>query len=376
MQGPPLRVWVWTAATVALVVVAALLWRGSDAAATDSTTAPPAGVPQGTPAGDVSEAWSTTGGPVPEDVVEDGRVLVGSSHGIRALDPATGEQAWHYTRSNARLCGLTATDGLAVAVFRTEDRCDEAVALDAGTGVRAWTRNVNFRSDATLSSTDRIVLAHSPTGVVTLDPTGNNTRWRYAAPDGCRLLGSDAGDAGVAVLQQCDGAAAPQLRLLDGFDGEVHWTRDVLASGGGNVRLLGADLLVGVQAGTEIRLLSATDGTLLTTLDAGQDRPAEQAAVAGAVLVSADGMLTAVDPASASTLWAGPAIGLPGEPTTGGDDVPALAVPTPDGFVFRDPVTGAEVGRSAGTGLPPGGAATAVGSTVVLRLPDRLVAYR
>ena len=375
LERPPLRVWVWTTATVLLAVVAVLLWRGSDAAATDSTTAPPADVPPGTPAGAVFEAWSTSDDPVPEDVVEDGRVLVGSARGVRALDPATGEQAWHYTRGNARLCGLTVTDGVAVAVFRTEDRCDEAVALDAGTGVRAWTRNVNFRADAELSSTDRIVLAHSPTGVVTLDPTGNNIRWRYAPPPGCRLLGSDAGDAGVAVLQRCEGSAAPRLRLLDGFDGDVHWTRDLPVADGGDVRLLGADLLVGVQAGHEVRLLSATDGTLVTTLRAGRGRPAEQMATDGAVLVSAEGRLTAVEPESARRLWEVPATGLPGEAADLAGTL-VLPVPTADGFVYRDPVTGDEVGRSAVTGVPPGGVATAVGRTVVLRLPDRVVGYR
>jgi hypothetical protein len=51
LHRPPLRVWVWIAASVALVVVATLLWRGSDAAATESTTAAPAGVPVGAPAG-------------------------------------------------------------------------------------------------------------------------------------------------------------------------------------------------------------------------------------------------------------------------------------------------------------------------------------
>ena len=225
LRRPPLRVWVWTAATLALVVVAALLWRGSDAAATESTTAAPADVPSGTPAGAVSEAWTAAGGPLPESVVEGGRVLVGSPIGVRALDPATGKEAWHYTRANARLCGLTATNGVAVAVFRTEDRCDEAVALDAGTGVRAWTRSVDFREDATLDSTDQIVLAGTPTGVVTLDPTGNNIRWRYAPPGTCELLGAEVGSAGVAVLQHCDGAAVVRLRLFDGFDGDPHWTR-------------------------------------------------------------------------------------------------------------------------------------------------------
>src|SRR3954470_7584141 len=179
---PPLRVWVWTAATAALVVLAALLWRGSDAAATQSTTSASADVPAGTPADAVSEAWSVTGDPVPESVVEADRVIVGSRHGVRAVDVGTGAETWHYTRSNAVMCGMTATDGVVVAVFRTANRCDEAVALDAGTGVRQWTRNVRLRADATLDSTDRIVLATSPTGVVTIDPTGDNIRWRYSPP--------------------------------------------------------------------------------------------------------------------------------------------------------------------------------------------------
>ena len=369
-----MRVWVWTVATVALAVVAALLWRGSDAAATDSTTAPPADVPPGTPAGAVSEAWSTSGDPAPADAVEAGRVLVGSARGVHALDPATGEEVWHYTRANARLCGLAVTDGLAVAVFRTADRCDEAVGLDAGTGVRAWTRNVDFRPDATLSATDRIVLAHSPTGVATLDPTGNNIRWRHAPPDGCELLASDVGNAGVAVLQRCEEAADLQLRLLDGFDGRVHWTRDLPVPEGADLQLLGADLLVGVRAGDEVQLLSATDGSLLTTLPAGSDGPVQQTGVDGAVLVAADGTLTALDPTSARRLWHAPATGLPGERVEV-DGVPALVVPTADGVTHRDPLTGEEVGRSMVAGVPPGGVADAVGRTVVLRLPDRIHAY-
>ena len=62
---PPLRVWVWIAATLVVVVAAALLWRGSDAADTESTTAAPADVPAGAPAGNLSPAWSADGGTVP-----------------------------------------------------------------------------------------------------------------------------------------------------------------------------------------------------------------------------------------------------------------------------------------------------------------------
>ncbi|WP_456599923.1 outer membrane protein assembly factor BamB family protein [Blastococcus sp. SYSU DS0616] len=372
--APPLRVWVWTAATVALVVVAALLWRGSDAAATSSSTAPAADPPAGAPADTVAEAWSTEGDPVPGDVVEEGRVLVGSPQGVRGLDPATGEEAWHYTRANARLCGLTATDGVAVAVFRTEDRCDEAVALDAGTGVRAWTRNVDFRADATLSSTDRIVLARSPTGIVTLDPTAGGIRWRYAPPEGCRLLRSAAGDAGVAVLQQCAGSDTAQLELLDGFDGAPHWTRDLPGSDGGTTELVGADQLVTVRLGDEVQLLSAADGSLLATLAAGPGSAVRASATDTAVLVSAGGTLTALDPESARPLWTAPATGVPGEATA--DGTTTLPVPTSDGIVHLDPGTGDELGRSGAIDLPEGAVATVVGPAVVLALPGEVRVYR
>lgn len=366
---PPLRVWVWTAATVALVVVAALLWRGSDAAATESTTAAPAEVPVGTPAGAVSETWTASGDPLPEDVVEAGRVLVGSAHGVRALDVRTGEEAWHYTRSNARLCGLTAADGVAVAVFRTEDRCDEAVALNAGTGVRAWTRSVRFRSDARLDSTDRIVLATSPTGLVTLDPTGNNIRWRYAPPAGCRLLGADVGTAGVAVLQRCSPSVV-QLRLLDGFEGDAHWTRDLTVPEGSTVRLLGADALLGLLLDDEVHAVAAADGAVLRRLPVPAGAAVQQRTTANVSMVRIGDTLTTLDVASGAVRWTAPARGLPTVATG-----TTVLVPDADGFAHRDVATGAVTGRSSVPGLPDDGATATVGPVVVYRLTDRVLAY-
>jgi outer membrane protein assembly factor BamB len=370
LSRPPLRVWVWIAATLALVVVAALLWRGSDAAATESTTAAPADVPPGTPAGAVSETWSVSGNPLPEDVVEAGRVLVGSAHGVRALDVDTGEEAWHYTRSNARLCDVTVTNGVAVAVFRTENRCDEAVALNAGTGVRVWTRSIRLRSDAQLDSTDRIVLATSPTGLVTLDPTGNNIRWRYAPPAGCRIVGAEAGSAGVAVLQRCSPSVV-QLRLLDGFEGSAHWTRDLAVPDGSDVRLLGADALLGVLLGDEVQALTAADGAVLQRLSVAAGDQVQLRTTATRSMVRVGGTLTALDGTSGAVVWTAPAVGVPTA-----ESATTVLVPDAGGFAHRDSATGAELARSAVTDLPPGGVASAVGSTVVYRLPDRVLGYR
>jgi outer membrane protein assembly factor BamB len=370
---------VWAAATVALLLVATLLWRGSDAAATESTTAPPADAPSGTPAGAVSETWSAAGELPAGTVVQSGRVLVGSAHGVRALDPVTGEEAWHYTRSNARMCGLTATTGVAVAVFATADRCDEAVALNAGTGVRAWTRSVRFAGDVTLSSTDRIVLAANPTGIVTLDPTGDNIRWRHAAPAGCRFLGAAAGSAGVAVLQRCAGATLAQVRLFDGFAGDEHWTIDVPVADGTQLRLLGADALPTVLVDGEVQALAAANGTVLTRLPVPDAADDVRVGAAGALtLVRVAGRLSALDATSGATLWETPSLGLPAPP---GNDKDArgpteLVVPEDGAFVQRDPATGAELSRSDVADLPDGGVAAQIGPVVVLRLPDRVLGYR
>ncbi|RBY80413.1 hypothetical protein DQ239_02570 [Blastococcus sp. TF02-09] len=370
MSGPPLRVWVWIAATLALVVVAALLWRNSDAAATESTTSAPADVPTGAPAGAVEEAWSAEGDVLPADVVEQGRVVVGSDHGVRALDVVTGEVAWSYTRSNARLCGVTVADGVAVAVFRTADGCDEAVALDAGTGVRVWTRNLSLRGDAVISSTTSIVLAAGPTGVVTFDPRGNNIRWRAAPADDCRWLGAVAGSAGVAVLERCADDAG-RLRLYDGFEGTELWTTDLPEVD--DASLLGADDLVGVRAGAEVRLLAPEDGALRATLPVEPADAAAQTSAAGLALVRAGGVLSAIDPASGGVRWSVPADGLPAAaPVETGE----VVVPTAEGFVRIETPSGAELGRFAAPDLPSDGVATVVGPVVVLRLDDEVRGYR
>jgi outer membrane protein assembly factor BamB len=369
-SAPPLRVWVWIAATLALVVVAALLWRNSDAAATESTTSAPADVPTGAPAGAVEEAWSAEGDVLPADVVEEGRVVVGSEHGVRALDVATGEVAWQYTRSNARLCGLAVADGVAVAVFRTAGRCDEAVALEAGTGVRAWTRNMSLRGDAAIGSTASIVLASSPTGVVTFDPRGNALRWRAAPEQGCRWLGALAGSAGVAVLERCADDDT-RLRLYDGFEGTELWTTDL--PGDDDVSLLGADALVGVRSGAEVWLFAPEDGALRTTLPVEPAAAAGQTSAAGLALVRTGGLLSAVDPASGGTRWSVPAHGLPAAaPVQTGE----VVVPTTGGFVRIDALSGLELGRLPAADVPADGVATVVGTVVVLRLDDGVRGYR
>ncbi|HEV7870744.1 MAG TPA: PQQ-binding-like beta-propeller repeat protein [Modestobacter sp.] len=384
-RGPKLRVWVWTAATLVVAAVAVLLWRTSDAAATSSTTASAATVPDGAPAAAVSQAWSSPTGPAPRRVVESGRVLVTDEHGLAMLDPSTGQEAWHYRRSNAILCDATATNGVVIAVFRTTSRCNEAVAFTADTGVRAWYRSVRFRTDVDLASTDQILLASSPTGVVTIDPTGNNTRWRYAPSSGCRIVEADVGSSGVVVLQRCAGSPALQVRLLDGFGGDAIWTRDV-DTGQDTARLAGADRLVDVVIGDRVQVLSPTDGSLLTELAlpapaAGQDarrEPLQQAGLVDVALLWVRGTVYAQDQTTGLPRWSLPALGLPSVGDTGKDAVATtVTVPEDGAFVQRSLTDGTETGRATTTDtIPAGGRTSVLGSVLVYATDDEVSGYR
>ncbi len=372
---PPLRAWAWTAAVLVLVVVAALLWRGSDAAATDSTTAAPADVPSGTPAGAVSAAWTTpttASGGAARATVDGGRVVVGDDHGVRALDVATGTEAWRYTRANARLCDWTLVGGRVVAVSGTEDRCDEAVALSVDTGVRLWTRNLDLRPDAVLTSTDGIVLATSPTGVLTLDPVGDSIRWRASPEEGCTFADGDVGGAGVAVLEECAGST--RVRLLDGYDGTPLWTRDVAEA----TTLAGVEQAVVVSGDDGVQLLAGADGAPLGPPLSDATDEALVTAVGTSALVWADGTLTVVDPGTGAVSWRTPATGLPAGPVDRALLAAGTSVPVPEGdaVVLRDLATGEELQRVDTRALRTGGLLTVAGPVVVHQLPDRVLAYR
>ncbi|MGY2081579.1 outer membrane protein assembly factor BamB family protein [Modestobacter sp. SYSU DS0657] len=380
---PPLRVWVWTAVTLVVAAVAVSLWLTSDVAATSSTTAPPASVADQAPAGALTAAWSApTRADLRGPVVTSGRVLVTDEHGVALLDPATGTEAWHYRRSNAQLCDATAVDGLVIVAFRTTSRCNELTALTAATGERAWYRNVRFRTDVDLTSTEQVLLASTPTGIVTIDPTGDNTRWRVSPADGCRFVDADAGSTGVAVLQRCGEGSPLQVLLYDGLGGGLTWTRE-LDTGPATARLAGADRLVDVVVGDTVTVLDPADGATLRVLDlpplpTGADvrsEPLLQAGVEDVALLWARGTLLALDQGTGEPRWSRPALGLPA--AVGSSPVTDVLVPEDGAFVRRALADGAELGRSAvGGEVPSGGRTAVVGPTVVVATPGEVRAFR
>lgn len=366
----------WVAAIVVGAVVVGLLWVGSDYANTSLQTAAsdPSQPVEAEPAGQVAAQWSAPSGPADIGPVEDFTVIVGEDHGVRGLDPDTGAERWHYLRSTALLCDWTAADGVVVAVFRTDAGCDEALALDAGTGRREWYRSVNFTTEMTLQSTNQLTVASTSTGVTVLGTTSNGTRWRYDPPADCLISDTLPGDVGVAVTLSC--ASSARLVLLDGFNGKERWTGTLPA---GAAQILTADGVVGVLA-TELTgslHVFDRDGVALIALRDESFTP-EDGARPAAVLVGerlavfTGSTLFVVNVQTDGVEWVVPALTHPGLLGSG------LLVFDGIDFVQHDVVTGAELRRITvdGAAPPSGGRLDRIGSAIVVSTLDEVAVYR
>lgn len=366
----------WVAVTVIGAVVLGLLWSSSDYANTSLRTAAaePSPPVEAEPAGRVSDAWDAQTGPAGLESVEDNTIVVGEEHGLRGLDPTTGAERWHYLRSTALLCDWTADDGVVVAVFRTDAGCDEALALDAGTGRRAWYRSVNFAAEVSLSSTNQLTVAATPTGVTVLGTTSNGLRWRYDPPEDCLISDTVPGDVGVAVALEC--ANSSSLVLLDGFNGKQRWTGDLPA---GASRILTADGVVAVLAldRTGSLRIFDRDGVDLVSLRepaiAAEAEAEPDAQLIGERLAVFTGStLLAVNVQTDGIEWLVPAAS---HPTLLGS---GLLVFDGTDFVQHDLATGAELRRITVDGPPPpaGGALDRIGSAIVVSTLSRVAVYR
>lgn len=285
--GVRARVWVRIGVAGAVlagaVVLAVPAVLGSDLANTATSTsavAPPQPELSALP-GTLQRRWQAggippTGGPA----VQSGIVVVGTTHRLEGRDPASGATRWYYERRNATLCSWATEGGRVFAAFRKSHGCRDLVALNAGTGARAWYRNAELDADITLTAMPSVLVAANPHGMVAFDSGSSVNRWTYGKP-GCTLSAPVPGDAGLGVLASCGGPA--QLVLVDAFKGKQRF-RPVPA--GSAPRVLSTMQSVAVLSGGAQRptiTLYGQAGTRLTSFSDPRLRYADPAHASAAV---------------------------------------------------------------------------------------------
>ncbi|MDQ3735369.1 MAG: PQQ-binding-like beta-propeller repeat protein [Actinomycetota bacterium] len=332
---------VWVGVAVLALVAATLLAARSDSGNTDVRTAAEDPTSEAPLPGQLRQLWTSAAEVDDQLAVASDTVITSSPRGIRGLDPQTGEERWHYLRSSATMCDLTVLDDVVVAIFRTTGRCNEAVALEAGTGLRRWYRNVGFSERLQMLGSGTAAVATTPTGLAVLDAVGNSLLWRYNPPVGCELSSIAVGNTGVVALERCE-TGTTWLAQFDLYGGQPKWR---VAPPTGEVTVLGADGVVSLLAGQQLMILSSRNGVVQSTLTADAGGPgstmfAGQPGGRAVPLVHVGGRLYAIDPSSGQTLWTVAATGAPALSDFG------LVVPEDGAFVSRNALSGAELARS------------------------------
>jgi hypothetical protein len=161
-------------------------------------------------------------------------MLVRDDDGVRALDPATGRERWHYLRSDLSTVNATVSaDGATVVLFYAQGRGLLAVALAGATGEHRWTEQLNS-APAHPWSAGTLVAVGSEVGAgaagdghgVRLLGVGSADTGpefpAFPAGQGCAVSAVAAAGDTLAVASRCAGAEA--VAALSTRTGRQLWT--------------------------------------------------------------------------------------------------------------------------------------------------------
>lgn len=223
---------------VALGVAVGIAWTRGEVnnSVLRTVASAPASLPAAAPAQGIRQVWRTGDRAAIGAPQHGGTVVVWGRHTVRGLDARTGTQTWSYTRSNRTVCTAAQLDGITIAVFQLDGNCDQATALDSGTGARKWDRTFDFDGlplygrptfqTYAVGGYDTLLLV-TPAVIYAVDPTSGYNRWTYSH-FGCAVTGTAIGTGGVLIAQSCSKprcggklkfcGKGPQLLLRNGFD--------------------------------------------------------------------------------------------------------------------------------------------------------------
>lgn len=383
-------------AVVLALIGAGLLWLTGEShhATLRTATSPERAVADDPLGATLSVAWSSTDATATGSFASHGVVATYSQHTVRGRDALSGAVRWSYTRSDATVCGLDSRDGVAVAIFRLDGNCDEAIGLNLATGSRLWNRTLMDDGDSTLQSRPGSLAITTSTSVHVIspaaeakEPSGGLDRWFYR-PAGCTVVSSVPGPAGVLVSTRCaaggegaaggQGASGAQPRLVlrkANDDGEV-WS----LNGEAAVPLLAESAMVlGWDAKTgQLIAFDPTNGRRTAALNLPQctasDTPVAQASSPDALIQCGQTLSRiSLQGAELTVRWSIPAAGLPATPTNAEQASHSAVIRTGTGFATIDIATGASAGPTVA--VPANAAAAVAAATRIERFgPGVLIA--
>jgi len=226
-------------------------------------------------------------------VVARGRVYVGTSRGLTALDLGTSREAW----TVAAAYGVGASP---LVSGNTLYAClgDEAVvALDPATGEKRWEFRCPVGSAAPVVAAERVVVGTKAAEILALDAATGRPAWRIPV-DGCVSFAPAAVGGSVLV-----GDGGRRLRCVDAETGRVLWSRSVKGRFAGDGPAVSARAVVLALDSMQVEAYDPATGERLWNRWVGTLHLSSPAMAGGLVLFGARSRLVAVDAASGDDAW-------------------------------------------------------------------------
>jgi len=261
-----LAVWI-IALGLAIAGMLAIVNHGSVAATSHVFSTTAVAVPTGEPAATLHKVATYDG----KATLIGGVIVVDTSTGAKGVDAVTGKKVWSYERTDLPVCARGYNNTRVFLVYGADGLCDEAIALEASSGARAWQRTIEadaqnsiaFGTDSMISVTTTQIIAYEQlTGfaLFTLDADTGSTSTSGAggstSSGDCVFAAASAGPI-VNVLQKCRASASdPWVYALLAEDSQDGKAREV---GHAVLKLANPQLVASFLNGAGL----VTDGTAL-----------------------------------------------------------------------------------------------------------------
>ncbi|WP_153506572.1 outer membrane protein assembly factor BamB family protein [Cumulibacter manganitolerans] len=372
----PVRLAGWALALTLLAVAALVVTgRGSFAATTHTVAKRPLADDPGEPADAVTEVHRFPAG---SHLVGPAVVRIGS-HGAIAYDPDTGDEVWRYLRADAAVCAQRAEGTQVVLLYRSGERCTEAIALDVRSGERRWQRTVEAAGQNTIVWNTGGFLSVDAAKMIVFEVNQGYERFTLDNSTTDHIEGEHTSCENTAASGATDVVTLQRCRATD----DEPWVAQLVvnAASDGDPREVGRSYLTGI-AGPEL-IGSLEDGTAYVRDSAGAVHvyaagAATPVTVAGLPPVPADvrllgarggSMLTdgatvfRLDQSGAHVAWSATVVAPPSQRGN------SLYLPTAGGIEVRAADTG-QVTRTIAAALPPHAAEVTVGGPRIGVLRD------
>ena len=374
---PKTRVYIAVLAliTVAIIVLVQVVLRTGEignATLHPAKTALPG--PTGTTtSATLTEAWHSTDATATGIPYDTGTVVTYDRHTVTGRNYATGAAVWTYTRSDVSTCNVFQEFGIAVAIYTDRDGyCDEADAFDTSTGARKWERTLDSNGNTVngpvvMTATQYTLMIVDPNYIQAVDPVSAIDRWTFIDPPGCTNTSAVQGSVGVLISQHCGNGNHLILRdayASDDNDNKAKADWNVLSDA---IPVSADGLITALDPSTgQLMVYSSTDGTaqdsqILTPLPVTTQAPAITNAVTSVgEVVTINSTSYALATATGAQLWT-----LAGASRLTTQDTDPLVI-NGQGITEIDPSTGRSIASFAISPPPTGSVAYKLGTGFVV----------